>query len=100
MSETVHHLLNLPERPQARDMAAFRTTALDLFERGQPVSINAGNAGQLPLAWMQLLIATAREARLRSTSVTIINPTFGFLFSFEALGLQPEQDLFTLEFAL
>jgi hypothetical protein len=99
MTDATDKCLHLPKRPQARDMPAFRARALELFDSGLPVSIHAGAASGLPLAWIQLLIATAREAALRGTAVTIINPTFGFLFSFEALGLQPEQNLFTLEFA-
>jgi hypothetical protein len=91
--------LNLNDRPQARDMGPFREQALAVLERGDPLSIDAGQAGPLPLAWIQLLIATAREARLRGVAVTVVNPTFAFLFSFEALGLQPDQGLFKLEFA-
>lgn len=91
--------LSLAERPQARDLAAFRAQALGLMESGQDLTIQAGEAGQLPLAWLQLLISAAKEAASRGVSVTIVNPNFAFLFSFEALGLQPERGLFKLEFA-
>lgn len=91
--------LTLPERPQTRAMGAFRVSALEYLSVGSPLTIQASAVNQLPLAWMQLLIATSKEAALRGSSVTIVNPSFAFLFSFEALGLQPEQDLFTLEYA-
>jgi hypothetical protein len=90
--------LTLPDKPKSKELSAFQKAALERLGTGQPLSVNAGDVSQLPLAWIQMLVATSREAALRGSSVTIINPSFAFLFSFEALGLQPEQDLFTLEY--
>lgn len=91
--------LLLPERLHPRDLANFRSEALSCVASGESLAIDAGQSPQLPLAWIQLLVSAVREAASRGLTVTILNPTFAFLFSFEALGLQPETDLFKLEYA-
>ena len=91
--------LLLPERPHPRDLPVFRAAMIDALETTGGIRIDAGHATQLPLAWMQLLVSASREAAMRDVSVTVLNPSFAFLFSFEAVGLDPEHDLFTLEYA-
>jgi len=91
--------LVLPERPHPRELPAFRNAMIDALETTGGVRIDAGQAAQLPIAWMQLLVSASREAAARGVKVTVLNPSFAFLFSFEAVGLEPEPDLFTLEYA-
>ena len=51
-------------------------------------------------AFVKAVPATGRSEirQLGTMALTIVNPSFAFLFSFEALGLRPEPDLFTLEY--
>ncbi|MCU0885234.1 MAG: STAS domain-containing protein [Beijerinckiaceae bacterium] len=91
--------LLLPERPHPRDLPAFQSAMIEALESDDGIRIDAGQAVQLPLAWLQLLVSAARTAQARGASVTVLNPSFAFLFSFEALGLDPERDFFTLEYA-
>lgn len=90
--------IKLSERPHPRDLPQVRSDLLAAIAARANPDLDAADVGQLPLAWVQLLIAAARSARAQGLSLTIVNPSFGFLFSFEALGLRPEPDLFTLEY--
>ncbi|MCO4055746.1 MAG: STAS domain-containing protein [Bosea sp.] len=91
--------LTLAEKPHPRELPPFCAAALARLNQGEALRIDAMQVAQLPLAWIQALVAASREAEQRGQGVTIINPSFAFLFSFEAIGLQPENGLFTLEYA-
>jgi hypothetical protein len=91
--------LQLAEKPQPRELPSFCAAALSRLDEGEALRIDAMQVAQLPLAWIQALVATCREAERRGQGVTVLNPSFAFLFSFEAIGLQPENGLFTLEYA-
>lgn len=90
--------LKLPERPHPRDLAPARNDMLAVLAANPVLEIDAADVAQLPLAWVQLLISAAKSAKALHREITILNPSFAFLFAFEALGLKPESDLFTLEY--
>jgi hypothetical protein len=92
-------MLSLPDKPLARELPAFRLSLLDQIESSDGIRLNAAEVTGLPLPWIQVLIAASAEARGLGRVVTVVNPSFAFLFSFEALGLQPAPDLFNLEYA-
>jgi hypothetical protein len=91
--------LALPERPSLPELRPFVAAALSKLGEGCGLAIDASLVSRLPLPWLQALVSASREAALTGQKVTILNPTFAFLFSFEAVGLKPEPDLFQLEFA-
>ncbi len=88
----------LPEKPQMRDAAAFRAAALEAIEAGR-LTIDGSAVTSLPLCWVQLLASAARSAAARGSPVVALNPSFAFLFCFEAIGIDAEAELFQLEYA-
>jgi STAS domain len=92
-------MLTLPDKPLARELPAFRQALLDQLTTPDGIRLDAAEVNSLPLPWMQVLIAASLEARGLGQAMTVFNPSFAFLFSFEALGLQPAPDLFNLEYA-
>ncbi len=90
--------LSLPENPRTRDLAGFRAAILERTRAGAPVVIEADKVTQLPLAWVQLLVSAAGEARGKGLGMSILNPSFAFLFAFELVGIAPEPDHFKLEY--
>jgi anti-anti-sigma regulatory factor len=89
----------LDSTPRLQGLDAFKAAML----AGNPAeplpAVDARDVTDLPIAWVQVLLAAAQEARLRGGQLTILNPSFAFAFAFEALGLESEGGLFTVDYA-
>ncbi len=87
----------LSSHPHPRELVPLRDRLLAALAEGAPL-LRAEAVAHLPLSFVQLLMAASRAAAARGTVLRVVNPSFAFLFAFEALGVDPGEGPFQLEY--
>lgn len=63
------------------------------------IEIDVSDVAALPIAYVQLLIATGLSARSRGLTATLLNPSFSTLFAFESIGIDSNSNVFEIGYA-